>query len=174
MPNRYGETNCQGKLMMCCLARIMVGAMLCLLPATAWSTERKATDDQPRIYYLFTAERAEHLNLVAELLAATATWQGDLRLIGIARVRAASDLVAVVDPAEEFIARDEDLAAADLPTALVDAVGESERFMLFAAAWPEGRLVTAPGDLVEALSGVVDRSTDIQENTWGKIKVFFN
>ena len=157
-----------------CLTWIMVGAMSCLLPATAWSTETKAAEDQPRIYYLFTAERTEHLDLVTELQAAAGTWQGDLRLIGVARARTANGRVAVVCQGDEFIARDDDLAAADLPTALVDAVEGSEGFMLFAAAWSEGRMVNAPADLAAALSGFIERPTDIQENTWGKIKVFFN
>ena len=158
--------------------------IMLLLVATFWwqgearSEQGHAQPEVTRLFYVFTEGDEEHINRVGKLRQIARPWEGRLRLTGIVRtgrdrLRAGLAPATGIDKIVDAAALRTD---PEIPQALFETLRGSTQFFIFAEDMSGPVTVGDQAEMMDTVTGLMSgvHPTDIQENTWGKIKVFFN
>ena len=159
------------------VARIMV-----LVAATFWwqgearSDQDHALEQPIQLFFIFSEWESEHAERVDSLREIARLWAGHVELIGIVRTAGdrPGDGVAEATGLDKIIDVDTVRKDPDVPDALVE-LSDAHDYLYFEEL-PSPVSVDDHQVMVEFVSELMSghHPTDIQENTWGKIKVFFN
>ena len=161
------------------VARVMIAlATACWGPAEAVADRIGPEEDSVRLFFVYSDSDPAHRDQVASLLEFVARWQGRVQLTGIVRDGVDEGDDADVPGGVSFRLVGVAAAGADpgIPRTLTAAFDAANEFVIYSGGMEEPvtvREAVEMRDLVSRLI-VVGAATDIQENTWGKIKIFFN
>ena len=147
-------------------------------PAAAGSDQSDTGKELTKLFFVFSEGTAEHLERIGNLQKLAGRWEGQLRLTGIVRTidnGIPTDL-ATLRGIDRIIAAAAARTDPEVPVALIETLRNPSHFFIFSDDMPGPVVVSDRGVLLDAVTGLMSdvHSTDIQENTWGKIKVFFN
>ena len=136
-----------------------------------------SADQVAELFYLFLADDPQHLELISTLQRLVSKQHSDLILTGVMRTSGPPPTKLQISFPHRIL--DSEAAAADpgLPSAVLEFLASSDDFALLAAGLDDPIPVFSPSQIEAALSLVADlpsMPTEVQENTWGKIKLFFN